>query len=104
MIFEDAKPIKDERTKVFSHVIFKKPVAVIIQTPGYRICGDVHVRPDDRLRDELNKTETFLAVTDATIYDDENQIVSRSKFIAVNCSHIIWLAPRSDLIPSQDEK
>ncbi len=104
MIVEESRPIKEERTKIFSNVIFKRPVAVVIQTANHRITGNVHVRPDDRLRDELNKSEPFLAVTDASIFDLEGQALYRSKFLAVNVSHIIWLVPQSEITSLQDEK
>jgi hypothetical protein len=104
MIAEDPRSNKEERTKIFTNVIFKRPVAVLIQTTDQRIRGNVHVRPDDRLRDELNESERFLAVTNATIYNNEDQVLYRSKFIAVNISQIIWLIPQNDLISLQEEQ
>jgi len=104
MIGEGAQPNNEERTKVFSNVIFKHPVAVLIQTGKYKITGNVHVRPDDRLRDELNKSERFVAVTDATVYDREDQVVYESKFIAVNISQIIWIVPEDESNSGQGEK
>lgn len=104
MIAEDLQSPKEERTKVFSNVIFKRPVAVIIQTTEHRICGNVHVRPDDRLRDELNQSEQFVAVTNATVYNAEDQVLYRSRFIAVNVAQIIWLIPQNDIILSQEEQ
>lgn len=104
MIVEDAKHSKDERTKIFSNVIFKRPIKVVIQTTDHKICGSVHVRPDDRLRDELNASESFLAVTDATIYDREDRVIYTSKFIAVNIAQIIWLLPQNEIITPQDQK
>lgn len=104
MIADDSRSTKEERTKVFSNVIFKRPVAVIIQTAEQRICGNVHVRPDDRLRDELNQSEQFIAVTNASVYNAEDQLLYRTRFIAVNVSQIIWLIPQNDIIVSQEEQ
>ncbi|GAP15115.1 hypothetical protein LARV_02896 [Longilinea arvoryzae] len=104
MVIEHTKLKKEQRTKIFSNVIFKRPINVVIQTTDHKICGNVHVRPDDRLRDELNMSEPFLAVTDATIFDQNEQVLYKTKFIAVNVAHIIWLLPQDEINPSQDEK
>ncbi len=104
MVIEHTKPRKEIRTKIFSNVIFKRPINVVIQTTDHKICGNVHVRPDDRLRDELNASDSFLAVTDATVYDRNDQILYQTKFITVNVAHIIWMLPQSEILPSQDEK
>ncbi len=104
MVIEHTKPRKEIRTKIFSNVIFKRPINVVIQTTDHKICGNVHVRPDDRLRDELNTSEPFLAVTDATVYDRDEHELYKTKFIAVNVAHIIWLLPQSEITPSQDKQ
>lgn len=101
MMVDDSGSIIETRTKIFSNIIFKHPVKAVIQTADYKIFGDVHVRPDNRLRDELNTSEPFLAVTDATIYDRAGQILYQANFLAVNAAQIIWLLPVNEI---QDEK
>jgi hypothetical protein len=87
----------EEKGKIFTSVISKQPVDVIIQTVSHRILGKVHIRPSDRLIDELNKTEQFIAVTDARILTHENIIIYEAEFITVNSSQIIWILPLEEL-------
>lgn len=101
MMVDDSNPSVETRIKVFSNIIYKHPVKAIIQTADYKIQGDVHVRPNHRLRDELNTAEQFLAVTNAVIFDRAGQVVHSVNFMVVNASHIIWLLPVDEI---QDEK
>jgi len=84
-------PQFEEKGKVFTNVITKRPVYVHIQTTINLIRGKVHIRPDERLKDELNNPEYFLAVTDATIFDLQGKELMKVQFLAVNRSQIIWL-------------
>ena len=90
----------EEKGKLFSNVIAKKPVTVQIQTATNVIFGTVHIRPDNRLKDEINQTETFLAVTDASVFDMFKNLVQKCNFIAVNRSQIIWLVPDDESVSS----
>ena len=81
----------DDKGKIFTKIVTKKPVSVHLQTDQHLIQGNVHIRPDERLKDELNQSERFLAVTDATIFDKSGNLIQRSKFLAVNRQHIVWL-------------
>lgn len=93
----------DEKGKIFTDVITKEPIPAIIQMPGYQIRGVVHVRTDERLKDELNKPEEFMAVTDAIIYGVDGVEAARGDFIAVNRSHILWVVPESDAPGAAEE-
>jgi hypothetical protein len=53
----------------------------------------VHVRKGERLSDEINSANLFLAVTNAEIFNPEGEILYTSSFLAVNREHIIWLMP-----------
>lgn len=81
----------EAKGKTFTNVITKEPVAVHIQTASHLIRGSFHVRPDERLKDELNNSETFIAVTDAKVYTLDGKLVQKCSFLAVNSAHIIWL-------------
>ncbi len=87
----------DEKGKIFTQVVSKHPVQVIIQTIHHTIRGAIHLRPDARLKDELNGSENFLAVTGAVIYGDQNEEIYRSEFLVVNIHHIVWVIPSDDL-------
>jgi hypothetical protein len=83
----------DEKGKVFTPVITKDPVRVVIQTITHRIEGTMHVSLNHRVKDELDKSESFLAITDATVYDQQGLIVLEAPFVAVYSHQIIWLVP-----------
>ena len=87
----------EEKGKIFTNVITKKPVEVNIQTTTNLIRGKVHIRPDERLKDELNQPEKFLAVTDAEILNLEGKLVSKVSFLAVNRQHIVWLLQDNEI-------
>jgi len=87
----------DEKGKIFTNVVSKKPVMVLIQTSQYRIQGQIHVRQDSRLKDELNDPEIFLAVTDAAVYDNNGNELYSSNFITVNRAQIIFIIPAEEI-------
>jgi len=81
----------EDRGKIFTDVIRKRPVKAEIRTVGSVIEGTVHVHPERRVSDELNSLEGFLAVTKATITVlNEKRSVP---FVAVNKHHIILVIP-----------
>lgn len=86
----------DEKGKIFTPVVTKKPVSVIIQTTSHRIQGCVHIKPDERLKDSLERDEQYLAVTDAVIFDGQQELY-RANFITINQAQIVWIIPADDL-------
>jgi len=84
----------DEKGKFFTKLVTKQPVAAVIQLVDFRISGFIHVRPDERLKNELDQGEPFLAITEATIYDRENQLLFTTSFMAINRQHILWIIPQ----------
>jgi len=92
----------DDKGKIFTRVVTKKPVDVTIQTSIHRIQGKIHVRPEDRLKDELNRTEPFLAITDASVFDTQGKILYQCSFLTLNSSQIVWMIP-DDEINTQKE-
>jgi hypothetical protein len=91
----------DEKGKFFTPVITKEPIPVVIQTVLQRINGNIYIRPEERIKDELDRSDVFLAITDATIFDLAGQEIYSADFITVNRQHIIWVLPVADLKPSK---
>lgn len=83
----------DEKGKFFTDVITKDAVASNIQTLVTRIEGNLHVRINERVKDELNRGEQFLAVTDATIFNLQGQKLYDAEFMLINRDHVIWIVP-----------
>ena len=70
----------DDNGKFFTNIISKTPVPVMIQTVTHRIHGKIHISQDQRLKDELDLPEKFIAVTDAVIYSPDGQVLTRPAF------------------------
>jgi hypothetical protein len=87
----------DEKGKIFTQIVSKHPVPVIIQTSQNQIRGSIHIRPNARIKDELSGPEHFMAVTDAVVYDLQNQEQYRTSFMVVNANHISWVIPEENL-------
>ena len=92
----------NERGKIFTQVINKKPVQVIIQTHNQKITGTVYLSPENRIIDELNSNGQFLAVTDATILSIDDVKLYESEFLSVNLDQIIWILPVEEI--NQEKK
>jgi hypothetical protein len=78
---------------------------VIIQTMHNRIVGNLHTRENERIKDALNSTEPFIALTQVKIFDaDGGRELNQSDFLAINRSNIIWVIenrmPTGSLNPS----
>jgi hypothetical protein len=91
----------DDKGKYFTNVIAKVPFTALIQTSQHLIHGVIHVKRDERVIDELNLPESFLAVTDATVSTLEGEQLYACKFMTVNRSHIVWLIPETEITSEQ---
>ncbi|GAB4399233.1 MAG: hypothetical protein OHK0052_22550 [Anaerolineales bacterium] len=83
----------DSKGKFFTNVITKEAVPAVIQTLTHRIQGYIHIRPGERIKDELDRVETFLAVTDARVFDARGTVIHTSDFISINRNHVVWVIP-----------
>jgi len=79
--------------KVFTEVVTKKSVAAAVQTTTHLLRGIIHVQPDQRFKDELDRDEPFLAMTDVQVIGADGVVVYQTDFIAVQRSQIIWAMP-----------
>ncbi len=86
----------DSKGKFFTDIIAKDPTKVTIQTAEGLIVGEVHVRRGIRFKDELNSTESFLAVTNARILYNDNKEIFKTSFLLVRCDKIIWISPNEN--------
>jgi hypothetical protein len=83
----------DEKGKVYTDVIRKAEVPAIIQTRTHLIRGLVHIKPGERLKDELDNDGLFLAVTDATIHNTDGNIIYHAPFLCIQRGQIVWIMP-----------
>jgi len=83
----------DEKGKIFTDVVSKVAVYAMIQTTMHMIRGRIHVRRDQRVIDELDVNENFIAITDVTVLGADGQALFQAPFLAVHRSHIVWVIP-----------
>jgi hypothetical protein len=83
----------DEKGKIFTEVVSKIAIPAIVQTTQHLIRGNIHVRRDERLKDELDRDELFLAITDASVIAIDGQILHQTRFLAVRRAQIVWVMP-----------
>lgn len=88
----------DEKGKVFSQVIHKDALFARIQTITHMITGEIYLNPETRIKDELEFSEKFLAVTEAKVFNPDGTLAYKAPFITLNRDHIIWLALEDDPI------
>ena len=83
----------DEKGKFFTDVVSKGPVRAVVQTTQQLIRGNVHVREGERLKNELDRDELFLALTEAAVLGADGQVQFQAPFLAVRRSQIVWVFP-----------
>jgi hypothetical protein len=83
----------DEKGKFFTDVVPKIPVQAVVQTVTQLVRGKIHVREGERLKDELDRDELFLALTDASVVGADGQLQYEAPFMAVRRSQIVWVVP-----------
>jgi hypothetical protein len=83
----------DPKGKFFTEVVQKRAIPARIQTTRHLIQGKVHAQPDQRVTDELDGPQGFLAVTDAQVFDEQGRSLGTFPFLSVNKAQIVWLAP-----------
>ena len=86
----------DDKGKFFTDVVSKISIPAIVQTTQHLIRGNVHVRNDERLKDELDRDELFLAMTDAQVMGADDQVLHEARFLAVRRAQIVWVMPAQD--------
>jgi hypothetical protein len=75
---------------------------VVIQTRQQLIRGTIHVRPTERIIDELNHSQPFLAVTEAEILAVDGGVSYTCNFLTLNTSHIVWMIPVDEIQTHED--
>jgi hypothetical protein len=86
----------DEKGKIFTDIITKRSIYATVQTTTHLMRGHIHVRHDQRIKDELDLNERFLPVTDVNVLAPDGQILFQAPFLAINRAHIIWVLPEQN--------
>lgn len=86
----------DEKGKIFTDIVTKVAIPATIQTTTHLIRGHIHVRRDQRIKDELDINENFIALTEVSVLGPDGQTLFQAPFLAVRRSHIIWVLPEQN--------
>jgi hypothetical protein len=86
----------NEKGKYFTDIISKVAVSAVIQTVMHRIEGSIHIRMDERVKDELDRNELFIAVTNAKVFGSDGAVLYETDFMTVSRSQIVWVIPNDD--------
>lgn len=86
----------DEKGKIFTDIVSKIAIPTIVQTTKQLIKGNVHVRRDERLKDELDRDKMFLAITDTSVLGADGQTLYQARFLAVSRAQIVWVMPANE--------
>ena len=87
----------DSKGKIFTNVVTKVAVSALIQTTLHMIRGTLHIRQGERVKDELDRDELFLAITDATVLAPDGTALQQAPFLAVRRAQIVWIIPTSEV-------
>jgi hypothetical protein len=86
----------DDKGKFYTDIVAKVGVPAMIQTVTHRISGLIHLRPDERVSDALDRDEGFLPVTGAIIFGSQGEILFQAEFLSVRREQIVWLIPQEN--------
>jgi hypothetical protein len=83
---------EDKRGSGFDLSIHTDTHAVVVQTETNRIHGNIHVRENERVKDALNTSDLFIAMTDVRILDVHGMtLLTTTDFLAINRQSIAWV-------------
>jgi hypothetical protein len=83
----------DEHGKLFTDIVSKISIYVTIQTTTHMLRGRMYVSRDQRAKDELDRSESFLPLTDVQVQGPDGQALFHAPFLAVKRDHIVWVMP-----------
>lgn len=86
----------DDKGKIFTDIVSKVAVFATVQTTTHLLRGNIHIRRDQRIKDELDGNEKFLALTDVSVLGADGSVLYQAPFMAVQRAHIIWVLPEQD--------
>jgi hypothetical protein len=92
----------DEKGKIFTDIVSKVAIQATIQTTTHLMRGRLHVRQDQRIKDELDHNEKFLALTDVSILGPDGQSLFQAPFVAVQRAQIVWVIPEQNKNEEKD--
>lgn len=81
----------DKKGKYYTEKVTKDKIKVTIRTLTDTLVGKLHIPPDKRLKDYLNDSSGFIALTNGAVLDDRGEAKSEFEFMAVQQHQIVWV-------------
>lgn len=82
----------DAKGKVFTAHVTKNQMAITAGVGDLVIRGILHIKPDARLKDEMNDSEPFIAITNARVTTKTGILpVYETDALIVNKSQLAWI-------------
>jgi hypothetical protein len=92
----------DEKGKFFTAHITKLRLPITACIGNWIVEGIVHLQSDNRLKDELNEGETFVAITHARVMEaGTGKLVHEPEVLIVHKAQIVWIFPRESAAKSE---
>jgi hypothetical protein len=90
----------DDKGKFFTAHVTKLRLPVTACIGNWVVEGTVHLKSDNRLKDELNDGEIFIAVTQARVREiGSDKPVYEPEVLIIHKSQIVWIFPRESAAP-----
>ena len=78
--------------QVSGPVIQTTLLPIVLQTHTNRIKGKIHLRENERIKDALNTSDSFIAITEVKVFDVEGlALIYETGFLAINLAKISWV-------------
>jgi hypothetical protein len=87
----------DEKGKIYTSHVNKRTARVVVATRTNVVHGTMHLLLDNRLKDELNNDERFMALTVAEVFDNTGKSrLYEASAILLNKEQIVWVLPQDN--------
>jgi hypothetical protein len=83
----------DDKGKIFTDVVSKVAIPALVQTTEHLLSGKMHIRLNERVKDELDRDELFLAMTEVSVLGGDGKALYQAPFLAVRRAQIVWVMP-----------
>jgi hypothetical protein len=90
----------DDKGKFFTAHVSKLRLPITACIGNWIVEGTIHLKSDNRLKDELNDGETFVAITQARVWEaGSGKLVYEPEVLIVHKNEIVWIFPRETTPP-----
>ncbi|MBI4790721.1 MAG: hypothetical protein HY782_27145 [Chloroflexi bacterium] len=84
----------DGKGKFYTQKVSKQAVSIVARVENTLIHGVIHLTPENRLKDEMNNGEEFVAITKAQVLDAATErVMHAAEVLIVNKARIAWILP-----------